>query len=144
MTAIARINSQSVIIIDDARLFLAPPGAPHEISQWPCFEEVNQALHKLSDDHVLTIFNDTMIFYPGNIREDIKTFFVQTGVDWLSVLDKSRSYDDLLVQLQSKGLEIGLLLKECDRWFSMPGIRKFKNFWRSVMNGRNRSKRSSK
>jgi hypothetical protein len=75
---------------------------------------VNQALHKLSDDHVLTIFNDTMIFYPRNIREDIKTFFVRTGVDWLSVLDKSRSYDDLLVQLQLKDLEIRKLLAVCD------------------------------
>lgn len=75
---------------------------------------MNQALHKLSDDHVLTIFNDTMIFYPRNIREDIKTFFVRTGVDWLSVLDKSRSYDDLLVQLQLKDLEIRKLLAVCD------------------------------
>ncbi len=114
LTAIARINSQSVIIIDDARLFLAPPTAPHEASQWPCFEDVNQALHKLSDDHVLTIFNDTMIFYPRNIQEHIKTFFVRTGVDWLSVLDKSRSYDDLLVQLQSKELEIRVLSDACD------------------------------
>ena len=91
-------------------LSLCLPPHPMHISQWPCFEEVNQALHKLSDDHVLTIFNDTMIFYPRNIREDIKPFFVRTGVDWLSVLDKSRSYDDLLVQLQSKDLEIRKLL----------------------------------
>ncbi|MGD0397761.1 MAG: hypothetical protein ABSC04_02490 [Syntrophobacteraceae bacterium] len=55
-----------------------------------------------------------MIFYPRNIREDIKTFFVRTGVDWLSVLDKSRSYDDLLVQLQLKDLEIRKLLAVCD------------------------------
>lgn len=115
LTAIAGLNSRSVIVIDDARLFLAPPGPPHEISQWPCFEEVNVALHRLSHDHVLTVFNDTMIFQPGNIQRDLRDFFARSGVDWLSVVNKSRSCDDLIVQLQSKDLEIRALSNECEQ-----------------------------
>ena len=40
LRAIGKLNNESVVLIDDARLFLAPPLAPHEISQWPSFQKI--------------------------------------------------------------------------------------------------------
>lgn len=36
LAAIGELNPQSVILIDDARLFLSPPGRPHDYTKWVC------------------------------------------------------------------------------------------------------------
>ena len=40
LEAINSLNAQSIILIDDARLFLCPPPAPHKITQWPAFDQI--------------------------------------------------------------------------------------------------------
>ena len=83
--AIGKLNNSSAIVIDDARLFLAPPPEPHEISDWPLFEEVNNALRMLSAEHEITIVNDTIAFYPKQCRPSIIKYAAKYGTDWLRI-----------------------------------------------------------
>lgn len=98
--AIRRLNADSLVIIDDARLFLAPPPAPHEISQWPSLNEVIGALQKLSDDHLVMVLNDNILFYPHAAKEAVLYYGHAHGVDWLSILHKTRDYDNLRRQFE--------------------------------------------
>lgn len=102
LKAIKSLNDKSIIIIDDARLFIAPPPFPHEISQWPDFESVIKTLKTLSQKHNLMILNDTIIFYPLSLKETMHNYAYNNSINWLTVLDKSRDYDSLLVQLKEK------------------------------------------
>jgi DNA repair exonuclease SbcCD ATPase subunit len=102
LDAICQLNSRSVILIDDARLFLCPPPHPHEISQWPNFDALLRKLYLLSPIHEVMVLNDVILFYPASIQSTVRQYAHQTSVDWLSVLDKSRDYNTLLNQLQEK------------------------------------------
>ena len=102
LAAIQTLNKNSVIIIDDARLFLAPPPIPHEISQWPCITDIVQRLFQLSDTHCLMILNDYCLFIPNKIKTVVRQYAHSHSIDWLSVLDKSRDYNKLLSQLKEK------------------------------------------
>jgi glycosyltransferase involved in cell wall biosynthesis len=109
INAIRKLNDKSIIIIDDARLFISPPPKPHEISHWPSFESLLEALKKLSDKHELIILNDTIIFYPTSLKETMHDYAYNNSIDWLHVLHKTRDYDNLRnqfdgLQAQSKGL----------------------------------------
>jgi len=121
--AIGQLNAESLVVIDDARLFLAPPPAPHEISQWPGFNEIIETLRGLSGEHLLMVLNDNIIFYPRAIEAALRSYAHAQGVDWLDVLHKTRDYDnlrrqfdglqqqfdDLRRQSEEKDLEIGSL-----------------------------------
>jgi hypothetical protein len=48
LRAIGGLNPQSVLMIDDANLFLCPPPHPHESSQWPPFDLLVRELRALS------------------------------------------------------------------------------------------------
>ena len=85
ITSIGNLNTNSAIIIDDARLFMAPPPEPHEISDWPIYEDVNSALRGLSSQHQIMIINDTIIFYPKQCRQPMIKYAAQHGTDWLKI-----------------------------------------------------------
>ena len=98
LRAIGKLNNNSVILIDDARLFLAPPPAPHEISQWPNFNEVLDTLRAASGTHQVMVLNDTIIFSPPSAGNALREYGRQAGVDWLGVMSKVRDYDNLQLQ----------------------------------------------
>ena len=106
LEAIGHLNTESVILIDDARLFLGPPPPPYESSQWPVFSDILSKLIMLNSLHELMVINDVMVFYPRSSRESIKQYAIGKSVDWLNVFDKSRDYDVLLQQLTCKEEEI--------------------------------------
>jgi hypothetical protein len=110
LEAIDQLNSQSIILIDDARYFFSPPPKPYEISQWPNFDAVINKLRSLSPNHEIIIINDTIIYYPIRIRDSLKKYAYEYSIDWLSVLDKSRQHDLLLGQIN----ELQQLLKESE------------------------------
>lgn len=85
LDAIGTLNAKSVILIDDARLFLAPPLAPHEISAWPSFDQVSLRLRSLSSTHKLMVINDVIIFFPPEAEGDILAYGQAHGTDWLQV-----------------------------------------------------------
>lgn len=100
--AIKQLNNQSMIIIDDARLFLATPQAPHEISNWPTLHAITQALFNLSSNHQLCVVNDCILFFPQSIEEQIKQFSSQHGVDWLDILNRCRDGEALLIKVSQE------------------------------------------
>jgi hypothetical protein len=94
LQAIGSLNSSTVILIDDARLFLATPPAPHEAADWPRFDSVVHGLQSLSADHEMMVVNDTIIFFPGSIREAVSRYARTAGIDWLSKLRRLDSLED--------------------------------------------------
>lgn len=124
--AINSLNDQSVIIIDDARLFISPPPQPHEISQWPDFGSMMEALNSLSKKHTTMILNDTILFYPVSLKSLIRNYAYQNSIDWLTVLDKSRDYDILLQQLKEKEIIIGSIKEKEEKIISLSDELKLK------------------
>jgi glycosyltransferase involved in cell wall biosynthesis len=101
--SIDHLSEESVILIDDARLFLCPPGKPHDYSQWPDLNEVLAALARLSDRHNLMVINDVMVYYPRMLKSDLQHYAHAHGVDWLKVMAQSR---DLLEEVDLRDREI--------------------------------------
>lgn len=82
LKSIGKLQSESIIIIDDARLFLCSPLAPHEISQWPTFDEVIKELYQLSSIHEIAVVNDVILFYPEQAKNAVQAYSQNSGFDW--------------------------------------------------------------
>jgi hypothetical protein len=88
LRAIHRVNEESVLLIDDARLFMTTPPAPHEVSDWPRFDDVLRGLRDLSQSHEIAIVNDVIALFPHQARGAIDRFSRTSGVDWLARLTR--------------------------------------------------------
>ena len=110
--AIRHLNEESIIIIDDARYFIAPPPSPHEISHWPDLNSILEALYNLSKNHEIVIFNDIILFYPLALKNVIRSYAYHNSVNWLTVMDKARDYNKLLDQLIEKEKLINTLSED--------------------------------
>ena len=102
LTAIGALNERSVILIDDARLFLAPPLAPHEISQWPSFQQIVRCLQALSSQHELMVVNDVIAFFPQVARKSMEIYAQSYGADWLVAANCVREDGSYIQQLEEK------------------------------------------
>jgi glycosyltransferase involved in cell wall biosynthesis len=102
LSAIGNLNGDSVILIDDARLFLAPPLAPHEISHWPSFHRVVATLLSLSSGHELMVVNDVIAFFPIKAKAEMEAYARFHGVDWLSAGYALKQSEILMPQLLEK------------------------------------------
>ena len=62
-----------IILIDDARLFLAAPPSPHKPDHWPTISETVDALRKGGNDRFIQIFDDVIFAVPNRegIRNDL-------------------------------------------------------------------------
>lgn len=58
--------AQSVIFIDDARLFLAPPPYPHDPAQWMAYPEIERELRRLPRQ--VWVDQDVIIAVPEVLR----------------------------------------------------------------------------
>jgi hypothetical protein len=85
LNAIGELHPSSVVLIDDARLYLCPPSRPHRSADWPDFHDVTQRLLRLSANHRLMVLNDVILFYPESARAPLKEFAFEHGVDWLAL-----------------------------------------------------------
>jgi hypothetical protein len=84
LDAIAPLNDESAVLIDDARLFLAPPPAPHDVGEWPRFQAVFEKLLGLGANHETMVVNDVIVFYPRPCRSAISGYARSHGVDLLA------------------------------------------------------------
>lgn len=100
--AIGQLNEESIILIDDARLFLAPPPEPHEISQWPSIDSIITALRQTSSRHELSVVNDVIIFYPKLVRDSVISYAKKQGIDWLRASQSLLENMDLRRALEEK------------------------------------------
>jgi hypothetical protein len=100
--AISQLNEQSALLIDDARLFLAPPPVPHESSHWPTIDNIINNLHQLSNQHELMVINDVIAYYPIVARENIINYAREVGVDWLRANQSLNENNALREALEEK------------------------------------------
>jgi Glycosyl transferase family 2 len=112
--SIETLHPNSAVLIDDARLFLTAPPAPHDASDWPDLDSVLSALKRLSADHAVTCFNDVILFLPRAVMAAMHPYFHRHGFNLLSYADKARRYDTLLEQTKIKEVEL-LTLAETAR-----------------------------
>jgi GT2 family glycosyltransferase len=101
LRAIGHLNDESVLLIDDARLFFSTPPVPHEVSDWPRFDDVLQALRNLSRSHEIAIVNDVIAVFPREARAAIDHYSRTSGIDWLDRLTLLAGLEAENVRLQT-------------------------------------------
>jgi len=85
LAAIQSLHPDSVILIDDARLYLCAPPLPHNCADWPDFHSILTLLLSLSSLHRVTILNDVIVFFPARISAAMFDFSHRHGADWLVI-----------------------------------------------------------
>lgn len=95
LEAIAPLHPESIVWIDDARYFMAPPPAPLEATGWPTFQEVLDRLRSLSSQHRLMFANDTILFHPAKVAGEVTAYLHAHGADWLAIAHASRLAGEL-------------------------------------------------
>jgi hypothetical protein len=93
LESIHSLNNLSAIIIDDARLFLAPPPAPHEAQDWPRFQSVVEGLKEIGPAHELMVVNDMIVFHPPTTLDAVTSYARSSGIDWLVQLHRLRELE---------------------------------------------------
>jgi len=64
LEGIATGHPDDVILIDDARLFLAPPPAPHDPAQWPDVGQLVEAIAAAKPGHRVVVAHDIVVAVP--------------------------------------------------------------------------------
>lgn len=101
--AIGTLHPDSVMVIDDARLYLATPPGPHRVADWPDLDDLLRELEKVRQGHRLMVFDDVIVFYPAKLREPLSDFVREHACDPLVVAEKARKVDRQRAR-RSKGL----------------------------------------
>ena len=60
-----------VILIDDARLFLAPPPYPHNFKNWPAMKDI---FNVIPQNWGFIAYEDVIYLYPLQVEEKLKDF----------------------------------------------------------------------
>jgi hypothetical protein len=115
LAAIEKLNDDSAILVDDARLFLCPPAGSHRSEQWPSLDQILWTLLGLGNGHQLMIFNDVICLFPAKAAGALRQLALGHAFDWLGAADKARAYDQMLEQMQGKDLLIGRLHSEAEQ-----------------------------
>jgi len=68
---VAEYGYESIIIIDDARLFLGQPPHPHNPEEWPSILEIFTLLKEKFPYHHITITDDYILAIPLHVRDVI-------------------------------------------------------------------------
>lgn len=68
--AIARSRVAHFVLVDDARLFLAPPPLPHQAAHWPDLGALCRALSPVPGDRYVFVHEDVLGAVPKAFRED--------------------------------------------------------------------------
>ena len=71
LNIIFKYNKNYVILIDDARLFLAPPPYPHNFNNWQSLTDIMKAIPKSWE---LIEFEDVIYLFPKEINNEFKSF----------------------------------------------------------------------
>jgi hypothetical protein len=74
LVATAAGHPDDCILIDDARLFLATPPAPHDPAMWPTFAQIFETLRADRPTHYITMLHDIVIAIPEVAKPDADAF----------------------------------------------------------------------
>lgn len=78
LNLINQSRGEHVILVDDARLFLAPPPFPHKAKDWPAIGAVLDCLNSSPAGPRYTVIHGDVIYsVPANIAEAAMEFFQQ-------------------------------------------------------------------
>lgn len=71
-----------IILIDDARFFLAAPPRPHNPCQWPTIVDLVVAFDSFGEGRLLQVIDDVIVLVPnvGNAREVVLDFAQRSAV----------------------------------------------------------------
>jgi len=101
------LNSSSIqhlVLIDDARLFLAPPPAPHEACHWPDIAVICQMLTANDSKRYVAVHDDVIIGVPDTARTQLVEFLraeiLQRGLS--NVLLRKQAEKTMLQKIRSK------------------------------------------
>ena len=73
---IREMSDDYIILIDDARLFLAPPPRPHHAADWPPIDKVMDALKARNQKSRYTVvYDDVIISVPSSLKDAALKFF---------------------------------------------------------------------
>jgi len=80
LNAIFKHKKNYAILIDYARLFLAPPPLPHNFLNWPSILDISNAIPK---DFDLLIHEDVIYVFPISYRYELRKYFQElTTNEW--------------------------------------------------------------
>jgi hypothetical protein len=102
LEAIGSLGADSVVLIDDARLFMAPPPAPFLVEQWPNFSQVLARLSALNSAHELIVIDDVIVFVPPHVGEALRRFAHEYAIDWLLALAWGRELDQSMERIATQ------------------------------------------
>jgi len=69
IAAIGLRKHEAFILIDDARLFLAPPPPPHKPAHWPDIAAVCKALREKDDSRYIVVVEDVIVAVPAAAKD---------------------------------------------------------------------------
>lgn len=109
--AVGLLHEQSILWIDDARYFTAPPPAPLIQKGWPTFQEVLDVLSLAhGGTHELIIADDTILLLPRIAAESVRDYLHHHGADWLKIAHNGKWFPEAIagrdaMEIKLKSLE---------------------------------------
>jgi hypothetical protein len=89
-------------LIDDARLFLAPPPLPNRIDDWPSIDVVLRTLHSSNKKYYIAICEDVIIAVPLEAKAVVANYCQKiTTIAW-------QHYGDQLKYAQQSYMQRGM------------------------------------
>lgn len=104
LKAIGKLGRRDVVLIDDARLFTAPPPPPADPGEWPDINQVLSGLASLAAPnapHELIVIDDVIVFAPREVMPAVRKFARNKGVDWLEEMNRTQRLMGGLKRLES-------------------------------------------
>lgn len=115
LEAIKSLHPESILLIDDARLYLCAPPGPPLPNEWPDIDDLIRRLYQLGGSHRLIILDDVIVFYPGHLRGRFSNFARENGVNWSNMVFGSQIADNLFSKVVSKKSERPMMEQADDR-----------------------------
>jgi len=97
--SIGSLNSQSIILIGNARSFMVPS---QDLQRWISFDEIITSLRILSDQHRIMIVNDMLVFYPPLVHAAIVDYASFHSTEWLRAMQSVKESELQLQLLERK------------------------------------------
>jgi len=85
---INKYRIETFILIDDARMFLAPPALPHNAKRWP---DINSLFKELGDKKYTVILDDVIISIPIKYRDRFISFLQDKYYSYLVKENKANN-----------------------------------------------------
>ena len=74
LAVLARSPVQHFVLIDDARLFAAPPPAPLDMSQWPTLDQVMDGLRAGGKQPYIVLIEDVIVAVPQRAKPIVAAY----------------------------------------------------------------------